>query len=213
MIVGKADKADKCIALTFDDGPDSTTGKLLAILRELQVCATFFLCGERIRVFPNEAKAIADAGHEIGNHSYDHVYMNELEEEAIYRNFKQAEGAIVEVAGKKPPFIRVPYVSYSESVFKAAMNMNMPVVGCDVIGHDWEEAVDEANIVENVLSSAKDGGVILLHEPYEKTRAALPVIVNALRLRGYAIMSVGELAKQRHMTLQAGVCYNALQEM
>ncbi|MDR1074600.1 MAG: polysaccharide deacetylase family protein [Treponema sp.] len=207
------DKADKLIALTFDDGPDSTTGKLLAILKELQVCATFFLCGEHIRSFPDEAKAIADAGHEIGNHSYDHVYMNELDEEAIYRNFYRAEGAIVEVTGKKPPFIRVPYVSYSEAVFKVAKNMNMPVVWCDVIGRDWEEAVDEANIVENVLASAKDGGVILLHEPHEKTRAALPIIVNALRSRGYAIISVGELAKQKHMTLQAGVCYNVLAEM
>jgi peptidoglycan/xylan/chitin deacetylase (PgdA/CDA1 family) len=96
-------------------------------------------------------------------------------------------------------------------VFKAAMNMNMPVVGCDVIGYDWEEAVGAANIVENTLASAKDGGIILLHEPYEKTRAALPAIVNTLRDRGYAIMSVGALAKQKHMTLQAGVCYNALQ--
>ncbi|MDR2446377.1 MAG: polysaccharide deacetylase family protein [Treponema sp.] len=202
--------ADKYIALTFDDGPDSTTGKLLAILEELRVCATFFLCGERVRSFSNEAKAIADAGHEIGNHSYNHVYMNELDEEAIYSNFERAEAVIIEVAGKKPPFIRVPYVSYSEAVVKVAMTMNMPVIGCDVIGYDWEEAVDETKIVENVLASAKDGGIILLHEPYEKTRAALPVIVNTLRLRGYAIMSVGELVNQKQTTLQAGVCYNAL---
>lgn len=79
-----------------------------------------------------------------------------------------------------------------------------------VIGHDWEEAVDTANIVENALDSAKDGGIVLLHEPHEKTRAAVPVIVNTLRLRGYAITSVGALAKQKQTALQAGVCYNAL---
>ncbi|MDR0375436.1 MAG: polysaccharide deacetylase family protein, partial [Treponema sp.] len=205
-----ADKADKYIALTFDDGPDSTTNKLLAILKEARVCATFFLRGDHVRAFPGEAKAIADAGHEIGNHSYDHVYMNELDEEAAHRNFERAEAVIVEVTGKKPLFIRVPYASCGEAALKAARNMNMPVVGCDVIGYDWEEAVDTANIVKNTLDSAKDGGIILLHEPYEKTRAALPVIINTLRARGYAIMSAGALAKQKQKTLQAGVCYNTL---
>jgi peptidoglycan/xylan/chitin deacetylase (PgdA/CDA1 family) len=57
---------------------------------------------------------------------------------------------------------------------------------------------------------AKDGGIVLLHEPYAKTRAALPPIVNTLRSRGYDITTVGALATQKQITLKAGVCYNAL---
>ncbi|MDR2193115.1 MAG: polysaccharide deacetylase family protein [Treponema sp.] len=202
--------ADKLIALTFDDGPDVTTDKLLALLKDVQVYATFFLCGERVHAYPNAAKAIATDGHEIGNHSYDHASMDALGEDAIRMNFERAATAIHESTGRKPPFIRVPYVSYSSAVFTVAAGMNMLIIGCGVIGYDWEETVDTAHIVQNVLMSAKDGGIILLHEPHAKTRAALPLIINTLRSYGYDITTVGAAAAQRHITLNAGVCYNDL---
>jgi peptidoglycan/xylan/chitin deacetylase (PgdA/CDA1 family) len=202
--------ADTLIALTFDDGPDATTGELLTILNDLQVYATFFLCGISIRAYPDATKAVVAAGHEIGNHSYDHARMDGFDEDAVRWNFERAESVIVEITGRKPPFIRAPYASYSEAVFKAAAGMNVPVIGCDVIGHDWEKSVDTARIVQNVLTAAKDGGIILLHEPYAKTRAALPLIINALRSHGYEITTVGALAARKHITLHAGVCYNAL---
>ncbi|MDR2782533.1 MAG: polysaccharide deacetylase family protein [Treponema sp.] len=202
--------ADQLIAMSFDDGPDTTTGDLLAILKDLRVYASFFLCGGHVRAYTQAARAIVAGGHETGNHSYDHTRMDGLDEGAVRGNFERAAGAIFEITGRKPSFIRVPYMSYGEAVFKAAADMNMPVIGCDVIGYDWEETADTARIVQNVLAAAKDGGIILLHEPYAKTRAALPPIVNTLRSRGYDITTVGALAAQKQITLKAGVCYNAL---
>ncbi len=200
----------KLIALSIDDGPDESTGELLALLENLHIRATFFLTGDHVRAFPAQARAIVDAGHEIGNHSDTHERLSDMDAAAVMEDLAQAEASISRVCGEKPVSIRVPYMSYSDAVERAAHNLNMPLIDCAVIAYDWEECVGADDIVENIVLSAADGGIILIHEPYAKTRAALPVFVKRLRDEGYEIICVGDLAARRNIHLEPGIRYNGL---
>jgi peptidoglycan/xylan/chitin deacetylase (PgdA/CDA1 family) len=203
---------EKLIALTFDDGPDATTDKLLSILQELNVKATFFLWGEHIRAFRDTVLRIHNAGHEIGNHSEDHSHLGSLNpgtEKQIREKLEPVSNLIKEITGQAPRFVRAPYLDYSPAVINTIKKMDLPFIDMSINSFDYE-GINSECIIDNVINHVHDGGIILLHEPHETTRNALPGIVNYLRSSGYEILPVGELANRKKITLTAGTIYHSL---
>jgi endo-1,4-beta-xylanase len=207
------------ISISFDDGPSEKTERLLEVLEENGVKAVFFLVGRLIEGSREKAGRIFDAGHEIGNHSwgFEGLGKNGAAGEREIRESLGATSALIkEITGQDTPWFRAPNLDYSETLSQTAGELGMSLIGTGVSGRDWEADISTEEIIANVLKGAKDGGIILLHERHsgdlERTIRAVPVIVHELRLRGYEIIPLGEMAKRRGLSFEAGRRYDSIEK-
>lgn len=207
----------KYIALTFDDVPQSRSEQLLDVLKENNVKATFFAVGQYIRRNPDALKRMIAEGHEIGNHSDDHSFLGvkgKLSESEIRQNLAAVQEEVKRVTGSYPVCFRAPYFDYSGELFMITKEMGMPVIGTAINSQDWDASITTGQIVSDVMNTAKDGGIIVLHEHSEgdldRSIRAVPLIINNLREEGYEIMSLAELVKKKGVSLEAGKIYNSI---
>ena len=153
------------IALTFDDGPHQVyTSMLLDGLKERGVKATFFLIGENIEIGENTeiVKREQEEGHLIGNHTYSHVEITRLENEAAYQEIQKTNEIIENITGEKVEFMRPPFGAWQKELEKKIQVL--PVMWT-VDPLDWAtENVDE--IVNKVVTEVKENDIILLHDCY-----------------------------------------------
>lgn len=177
-----------CLAITFDDGPSYFTDEILEALANAEAAATFFLVGRFVNTFPDEARRIADAGHEIGLHSHTHPRMTSLGEGSIKREFRLSRQAIREHTGVEAQLYRPPFGLHSARVGRIA---KAPVIMWDVDPQDWRVRSQRV-IYERVLSRVQPGSIVLLHE-LEETASALPALLSALAERGFHFVTVSEL--------------------
>ncbi len=185
------------LALSFDDGPTPDTAELLAILDELDVRATFFVCGEYCDWRPELLRAIADAGHEIGNHTYHHPNMTRLEDGSIAEELESTNRTIKALTGIIPHLFRPPGGSYDSRVVDAVYSHEMTTVIWSVCCDDYRNP-PASRIVNCVTSRAGSGSIVLLHDGKSHTREALPEIVNTLRSEGYEFVTIGELIEMTY---------------
>lgn len=178
------------VALTFDDGPHPVyTPQLLDGLKERGVHATFFVVGKNI--LGNEAllKRMETEGHLIGNHTYSHVKLSELDIARACAEVEKTNALICEVTGKEPEFIRPPFGEWKKAM---ECSFEMIPVLWDVDPLDWTTK-NTALVVERVLKDTKPGDIILLHDYYQSSVDAALEIVDALTERGYKFVTVDEL--------------------
>lgn len=178
------------VALTFDDGPHPVyTPQLLDGLNERGVHATFFVVGKNI--LGNEAllKRMETEGHLIGNHTYSHVKLSELNIARACAEVEKTNALICEVTGKEPEFIRPPFGEWKKAM---ECSFEMIPVLWDVDPLDWTTK-NTALVVERVLKDTKPGDIILLHDYYQSSVDAALEIVDALTERGYKFVTVDEL--------------------
>ncbi len=178
------------VALTFDDGPHPVyTPQLLDGLKERGVHATFFVVGKNI--LGNEAllKRMETEGHLIGNHTYSHVKLSELDIARACAEVEKTNALICEVTGKEPEFIRPPFGEWKKAM---ECSFEMIPVLWDVDPLDWTTK-NTALVVERVLKDTKPGDIILLHDYYQSSVDAALGIVDALTERGYKFVTVDEL--------------------
>lgn len=178
------------VALTFDDGPHPVyTPQLLDGLKERGVHATFFVVGKNI--LGNEAllKRMETEGHLIGNHTYSHVKLSELDIARACAEVEKTNALICEVTGKEPEFIRPPFGEWKKAM---ECSFEMIPVLWDVDPLDWTTK-NTALVVERVLKDTKQGDIILLHDYYQSSVDAALEIVDALTERGYKFVTVDEL--------------------
>ena len=178
------------VALTFDDGPHPVyTPQLLDGLNERGVHATFFVVGKNI--LGNEAllKRMETEGHLIGNHTYSHVKLSELDIARACAEVEKTNALICEVTGKEPEFIRPPVGEWKKAM---ECSFEMIPVLWDVDPLDWTTK-NTALVVERVLKDTKPGDIILLHDYYQSSVDAALEIVDALTERGYKFVTVDEL--------------------
>ncbi len=183
------------VALTFDlSWGEVTPPKVLAVLKEYQVKATFFLSGPWATSHPDIVAEIVRDGHEIASHGYRHVNMSTLTAEAIRDNITRADEAIAAVAGQKPTLIRPPNGDYNDLVIQTAEELGYKVVDWGVDSHDWMNP-GVSYIVKRVLDRAQPGDVILLHasDTCKQTDQALPAILEGLAAKGLKVVTVTEL--------------------
>lgn len=201
-----SDSTRKTIALTFDDGPGSFTNRLLDCLEKNNAKATFFLVGKEIESFPDEVKRMEALGCEIGNHSYDHTDFTTLSAEDISSQISKTDSLIKDLAGHEATVLRPPYGSINDTVRSSA---GKPIIIWSVDTLDWKTR-DAQQTIDNVLSSAQDGAIILMHDIYSATVDAVETIVPKLIEEGYDLVTVHELAEAHGVTLENGTAYGSL---
>lgn len=192
------------VALTFDDGPSAaTTPRLLDILKEKEVVATFFELGGKVRNNPEITQRADREGHEIGSHTMYHQNLIRISRAAVEADVWEAKGVFREVIGRETVLTRAPY---GNSNVVVAGIIGTPLIYWTVDTRDWE-VLDTGRVVENAIGAASDGAIILMHDIYGTTVDAVPAIIDGLRERGYEFVTVSELAKVRGVELQSGVVY------
>lgn len=181
---------DKVVALTFDDGPQGTK-KLLRVLAEKQVPATFFLLGDIAQGRPDSVQAIVDAGCEIGNHTWSHPRLTDLTEEEVCWQITASQQVFEALKVESLPLVRPPYGMWDEGVAEVCASLGYGMLLWDVDTRDWE--CSEASVVlERALDGLKPGCVILFHEGKAVTREILPEFIDEARSRGYRFVLVSE---------------------
>lgn len=183
----------KCIALTFDAGPSENSARLLDILKEKQVPATFFLLGERhIEKYPGLVTRMAAEGHEVASHTWDHKILTRITPEEIREELQRPNDEIERLTGRRPTLMRPPQGRTDESVHEICRELGLAEVLWTVTAKDYT-TTDSALIRRRVLAQADRDGIILLHDIYDGTVPAVPGIIDALKERGYAFVTVPQL--------------------
>jgi peptidoglycan/xylan/chitin deacetylase (PgdA/CDA1 family) len=195
----------RVVALTFDDGPNfEGSTELLDILDKYGVKATFFVIGREADQNPDVIYRMSDYGHEVGNHTYSHARLGDLSKSDIEEGVKKTNLLISEITGEKPKCFRPPGGTTSAALSYDIEQMGMSVVCWTINAEDYTEYNENFEIEENyqkiadelkekVLSEAKPGAIILLHNGSKQTLLALPGIIEGLRGFGYGFVTVSEL--------------------
>ncbi|WP_371578590.1 polysaccharide deacetylase family protein [Streptomyces sp. NBC_01314] len=179
----------KCVALTFDDGPVTDTQRLLRLLNERDVRATFYAVGTNVQKNPSTVKTAAKAGHQIGNHSWDHADLTKLSAAKIKSQFSRTDTVIKQATGTKPTTVRAPYGAHNAAVRSAA---GRPLVHWSVDTLDWKYR-DSARLIKYVNAETRPGDIVLMHDIHKTTVDAVPGIIKALKARGFSFVTVDQL--------------------
>ena len=186
----------KQIALTFDDGPHPIlTERILKILAQYGVSATFFMVGENVINYPEAAKQVILAGHEVGNHTFTHPHIANLNEKAIFDEIGKCEDALEELCEYRPHILRTPQGALTPSLERCLLDDDYILVLWSLDTRDWDNK-STACIVQTVLDNVKSGDIILMHDfigHNSKTPEALEKIIPVLLSQGYEFVTVSEL--------------------
>ena len=184
------------IALTFDDGPNPYyTPQVLAILQQFGVKATFFDVGYLVADYPNIVRQEYHQGNIVANHSWSHPELTYFSEQGIKSQLTSTTNIIQATIGVKPSFFRPPYGAINNTVLAQARNLHYTTVMWDGSAEDWN--LPGVNvIVSKTLYYARNGAILLLHDGggnRAETVAALPIIINDLKSRGFRFVTIQQL--------------------
>ncbi|MEP9351020.1 polysaccharide deacetylase family protein [Xanthobacter sp. KR7-225] len=182
------------IAITFDDGPNpETTLKLLKMLEQRGIKATFFVLGSRAVQSPEILKQMVAQGHEIGNHSWNHPILPKVGVAETDRQLTQTNDVIEKITGKKPIYLRPPYGAMSAPLRKHIEDKyDLTFIYWSVDTLDWKNKNPE-KIYELTMKQIGPGGIILAHDIHPTTVQAMPKVLDALLARGYKFVTVSQL--------------------
>jgi peptidoglycan-N-acetylglucosamine deacetylase len=201
----------KKLAISFDDGPDPRwTPRILDVLKEKNVPASFFVIGEEASKSPGLLRREYAEGHSIGNHTYTHPVYDEISPTQLRWELNLTQRLIESTLGVKSILFRPPYgidhqPEYAEEVAQLPLTQDMGylIVGQKIDPHDWRQPygkqVPAQEIIDGVMQQANAGNIILFHDgggDRSQTVAALPVIIDQLRARGFQFVSVPELVNK-----------------
>jgi peptidoglycan/xylan/chitin deacetylase (PgdA/CDA1 family) len=189
--------SEKAVALTFDDGPTPRwTPKILAILKDLQVRATFFVIGQQAIRYPQLIADEVRDGMEIGNHGAMHVILKNRSPEAIRREVEDAAQAI-EAAGAPPPRLyRLPAGIYDRQALSVLGSLGYTVIGWSVDPRDWRHRYTAAQMLGIVQKQVGPGSIIIFHDGTNGSQAtvdATRMVIDTLRREGYRFVTVSQL--------------------
>ena len=191
-----APNSEKKIALTFDDGPHPEyTLRILSILKEYGVKATFFTIGENVSYYPAAFDQILQSGHEIGNHTYSHPHMQGQNQNDLATEIRNTEQLLTHRGAQSTSLFRPPEGVCSDTVCQTAKEMGYSIILWTVDTGDWRHTPADT-IAENVLNNVKSGDIILFHDYISEnspTPDALRILLPALLEKGYQFVTVSEL--------------------
>ncbi len=183
------DETKKVVALTFDDGPSRYTNAILDILEKYNVKATFFVIGNKANIYPKTLNRIIDMNSEIGNHSYNHKWLSRLNDTEFLNEINKTNEIIKNITNKDLKLLRPTYGAITRKQRKLT---NLEIVFWDVDTLDWK-IKKVSTIVNRVLTKVSDKDIILMHDTYERTVAALDIIIPKLLEQNYQFVTVSEL--------------------
>ena len=203
VINRKIDKSKKMIALTFDDGPNYNTSKVIDVLNKYDIRATFFVLGSRAINNKNILKKMADSGMEIGNHTYNHLLLTKYDENKIRSEIEDTSEVIYSATKKRPKLLRPSYGSVNNKIKKVA---NMPIIIWDIDTLDWKYH-NSKRITSRVVNKVRDGDIILMHDIYSASLNALSNIIPILQDNGYEFVTIDELFYYKGISLENSKVY------
>ena len=184
------------IAITFDDGPSAVqTPRLLKMLKERGIKATFFCLGECVAQSPEIAQQIVAEGHEIANHSWSHPLLTKMSESAVKDQLDRAHNVIRQTTGVTPTLMRPPYGGFTVRQRSWANAVwNYKIILWDVDSLDWKHR-SPAKTESIIMAETKKGSIILCHDIHKTTVDAMPATLDALLAKGFKFVTVTELMK------------------
>lgn len=203
VINRKIDKSKKMIALTFDDGPNYNTSKIIDVLNKYDIRATFFVLGSRAINNKDILKKMADSGMEIGNHTYNHLLLTKYDENKIRSEIEDTSEVIYSATKKRTKLLRPSYGSVNNKIKKVA---NMPIIIWDIDTLDWKYH-NSKRITSRVVNKVRDGDIILMHDIYSASLNALSNIIPILQDNGYEFVTIDELFYYKGISLENGKVY------
>ncbi len=183
------------VSLSFDAAwGNEDTNDLLSILAKHNVKTTFFMTGGWVESYPEDVKAISDAGHDLGNHSENHKQMSQLSAEECKDEIQKVHDKVKELTGKDMFLFRPPYGDYNDTLIEAANGLGYHVIQWDVDSLDWKDYGADA-IVSKVVDHPHlgNGSIILMHNGATYTKDALEQVITGLTDKGYEIVPISEL--------------------
>ncbi len=206
-------RGSKQIALTYDDGPnDPHTLKLLDVLAKHSVRATFFMIGRYVQQRPDIARAVAQAGHVIGNHTFTHPLLIFKSEEQTRKELVDCHQALQDAIGERSTLFRPPFGGRRPATLRIARKLGLQTVMWNVTGYDWN-APPAAVIEKKVARQMRGGDVILLHDGGHRamgadraqTVMATENLIRRYRDQGYEFVTVGEMRAVSHQPSAVGI--------
>lgn len=188
------------VALTFDDGPSpATTPRVLELLANAGVRATFFVVGRKALAHPQLVREIAAAGHEIGLHGFDHDRLFSLRSPGrVLRDIRRTQAAIASAGVGEPQLFRPPIGFISHLTVWGARNAGVTLVGCSVRALDGFASASPERVAERLVRAAQPGALLALHDAAERddyspaSIQALPRLLEALRERNLRAVTLSE---------------------
>lgn len=186
---------EKKIALSFDAawGNDDTK-QILDILKKHDIKVTFFMTGGWVETYPEDVKAICEAGHDLGNHSENHKNMSQLSEEEKTQELMSVHEKVKELTGVEMCLFRPPYGDYDDAVVLNAKQNGYYTIQWSVDSLDWKDYGKES-IIDTVVNhkELKNGAIILCHNGAKYTASALDEMITQLKEKGYEFVPISQL--------------------
>ncbi len=193
------------LALTFDDGPHpELTPKLLDILRQKGVRATFYVIGSNVAKYPEIARRIVSEGHEIANHSYTHPALTKIGAARVHDEIAKTSDVIQQVTGRRPATMRPPYGAINATVERSLLqDHGLDVVLWSVDPLDWRRP-GASEVTRRLVDGAHPGAILLAHDIHPGTIEAMPETISRLKAKGYYFATVGQLRALQDTTASGG---------
>lgn len=193
------------MALTYDDGPHTTfTPQLLEILKNADAKATFFMLGTQVDLNPEIAKTVAEAGHEIANHSYSHRDMNKMTTEQIRDEIKRTQDVIQAATGVRPTLFRPPYGNFNKKVIEVCEEEGLEIVTWSIDPRDWDAKQTSDSVKDKILKQAAPGAIVCIHDIHKRTITATPEIIAGLKAKNLRLTTAGDLIEQQKKAIAEG---------
>jgi peptidoglycan/xylan/chitin deacetylase (PgdA/CDA1 family) len=185
----RGDEDARGVALTFDDGPSPEhTPRVLAMLEQAGVKATFFVIGRKAEAHPDLVRAVVAAGHGVGVHSYLHDRLFSMRRPAYVRaDLERSIAALQRITGERPRLFRPPIGHTNAVIAHAARSLGLTLVGWSVRSLDGMPNATSERVARRVVPRLRDGQVVLLHDAAERddrvppSVGALPAILGAMK--------------------------------
>lgn len=192
---------EKIVALTFDDGPHPLyTKPIIDSLSRYQVPATFFMLGKAVETYPDLALKVYQAGHDIGNHSYEHKNYKGLSQSEIMTSLARSQRAFFRTLGFFPTYFRPPYGDLKLEQIENLTHYFRLGIKWNVDSLDWRWHTNAQLVANQVLSNVSPGAIVLLHDTHPSTVGAVPIIIDSLKKRGYRFVRVSDLVHEGDLT-------------
>ena len=183
------DPTKPVVALTFDDGPSRYTEEILETLRRNEVCATFFVLGNKVEDYQEVLKKSVSYRNELGNHSYNHKWLSRLPINSLKEQIEKTQQVLQETLSYQPKYLRPTYGSVNDRIRK---NTELKIVLWTVDTKDWKITNVDC-IIEKATTNIKDGDIILMHDIFERSSQALEEIIPILKEQGFQFVTISEL--------------------
>jgi peptidoglycan-N-acetylglucosamine deacetylase len=182
------------LALTFDDGPHGAlTPRLLDLLSERNVKATFYVIGRNVELYPDIARRIVTEGHEIANHTFTHPALSRLSAERVAEELRRTHETVLQVTGVRMTNLRPPYGAFNDRVRQVAFDGHgYDTIMWSVDPLDWKYR-NAARVTRELVGGAAPGAVLLCHDIHKTTIAAMPSTLDQLLARQFQFVTVAEL--------------------